>query len=173
LIPLKTEARSGSTGVWGAAPSSSERVCTTAIVAALPDALFSLIVCTRGRTEESDRFLLSVINQSGDIRCEIIVVDQNTDGRLDPKRPVSRPEQEAQARGSNCEGCGSILTLASRPVGNYDKAEDAPVFDRSPESCDVHKKVDAPISARSRCRNRGVCLRSYLHAYHLPQAPPP
>ena len=40
------------------------------------EALFSLIVCTRGRTEELDRFLLSVINQFGNIRCEIIVVDQ-------------------------------------------------------------------------------------------------
>ena len=49
-----------------------------------PSALFSLIVCTRGRTEELKRFLLSVRNQIGDIRCEIIVVDQNTDGRLDP-----------------------------------------------------------------------------------------
>ena len=65
-------------------PSSSERVCTAGIVDAPPDALFSLIVCTRGRTKELNRFFLSVINQSGDIRCEIIVVDQNTDGRLDP-----------------------------------------------------------------------------------------
>jgi glycosyltransferase involved in cell wall biosynthesis len=33
---------------------------------------------------ELDRFfLLSVINQCGNIRCEIIVVDQNADGRLD------------------------------------------------------------------------------------------
>ena len=32
---------------------------------------------------ELHRFLLSVINQCGNIRCEIIVVDQNADGRLD------------------------------------------------------------------------------------------
>jgi hypothetical protein len=88
LIPLKTEARSGSTGVWGRRPLLRKGSAQQpAIVAALPDALFSPIVCTRGRTEEPDRFLLSVINQSGDIRREIIVVDQNMDGRLDQKNP--------------------------------------------------------------------------------------
>ena len=61
-----------------------DKVRTEGIVDARSDALFSLIVCTRGRTEELKRFLLSVRNQIGDIRCEIIVVDQNTDGRLDP-----------------------------------------------------------------------------------------
>ena len=46
--------------------------------------MFSLILCTRGRTEELKRFFVSIVNQIGDIRCEIIVVDQNTDDRLAP-----------------------------------------------------------------------------------------
>ena len=46
--------------------------------------MFSLILCTRGRTEELKRFLVSIVNQVGDIRCEIIVVDQNKDERLAP-----------------------------------------------------------------------------------------
>jgi glycosyltransferase involved in cell wall biosynthesis len=44
--------------------------------------LFSLIVCTRGRTKELNDFLASVTNQSGEISCEILVVDQNTDGTV-------------------------------------------------------------------------------------------
>ena len=39
-------------------------------------------MCTRGRTEELERFFESVLNQVGDTRCEIIVVDQNIDDRL-------------------------------------------------------------------------------------------
>ena len=46
--------------------------------------MFSLILCTRGRTEELKRFFVSIVNQVGDIRREIIVVDQNTDERLAP-----------------------------------------------------------------------------------------
>ena len=48
------------------------------------EGFFSLVVCTRGRTEELKRFLRSIISQVGDTRCEVIVVDQNADGRLYP-----------------------------------------------------------------------------------------
>jgi glycosyltransferase involved in cell wall biosynthesis len=81
---LKTETKSQSSDVSSRASCSFDKVGTEGIGEARSDALFSLIVCTRGRTEELNRLLLSVINQSGDIRYEIIVVDQNTDGRLDP-----------------------------------------------------------------------------------------
>ena len=67
-----------------AAPSSSENVCATAIANAPTEGMFSLIVCTRDRTEELKRFFVSIVNQVGDIRREIIVVDQNTDERLAP-----------------------------------------------------------------------------------------
>jgi GT2 family glycosyltransferase len=82
LIRLKTEASLGSSGTFGAASSSAESVCKTGVVNAPIEGLFSLIVCTRGRTEELKRFFVSIVDQVGDIRCEIIVVDQNTDGRL-------------------------------------------------------------------------------------------
>lgn len=81
---MKTESKSQSSDVSSRASCSLDKVGTDGILEARSDALFSLIVCTRGRTEELKRFLLSVRNQTGDIRCEIIVVDQNTDGRLDP-----------------------------------------------------------------------------------------
>jgi glycosyltransferase involved in cell wall biosynthesis len=80
---LKTETKSQSTDVSSQTSGSLDKVGTEGIGEARSDALFSLIVCTRGRTEELKRFLLSVRDQIGDIRCEIIVVDQNTDGRLD------------------------------------------------------------------------------------------
>jgi glycosyltransferase involved in cell wall biosynthesis len=81
---LKTKRGTERNDVWGRASSSAEKARTEGIVDAPFEALFSLIVCTRGRTDELDRFLLSVINQFGDIGCEIIVVDQNTDERLGP-----------------------------------------------------------------------------------------
>jgi glycosyltransferase involved in cell wall biosynthesis len=67
----------------GGATSSSFKTVCNGLVDAPPGVLFSLIVCTRGRTQELDCFFESVINQLGDTRCQIIVVDQNTDGRLD------------------------------------------------------------------------------------------
>jgi glycosyltransferase involved in cell wall biosynthesis len=36
----------------------------------------------RRRTEELKRFFVSIVNQLGDIRCEIILVDQSTDGTV-------------------------------------------------------------------------------------------
>ena len=80
---LKTETKSQSSEVSSRAFCSFYKVGTEGIGEARSDPLFSLIVCTRGRTEELKRFLLSVRNQIGDISCEIILVDQNTDGRLD------------------------------------------------------------------------------------------
>jgi glycosyltransferase involved in cell wall biosynthesis len=93
---LKTETRSKSSDVWARASSSFEKVRTEGIVDAPFEALFSLIVCTRGRTEELNRFLLSVINQFGDIRSEIILVDQNGDGRLDPILEAYRDRVEIE-----------------------------------------------------------------------------
>ena len=79
---MNTEAGLGLSGPFAAAPSSSESVCTTGIVNAPTEGLFSLILCTRGRTEELKRFFVSIVNQVGDIRCEIIVVDQNPDDTI-------------------------------------------------------------------------------------------
>ena len=76
---MKTEPPSESNSLWEARLSASKKVCATGIVDASIDGLFSLIVCTRGRTEELKRFFVSIVNQVGDIRCEIIVVDQNPD----------------------------------------------------------------------------------------------
>src|SRR5664279_2461370 len=45
--------------------------------------MFSLIVATIGRTMELDRLLESLRRQSQH-ELELIIVDQNTDGRLDP-----------------------------------------------------------------------------------------
>ena len=81
---MKTEVNLGLSGPFAAAPSSSESVCATAIANAPTEGMFSLILCTRGRTEELKRFFVSIVNQVGDIRREIIVVDQNTDERLAP-----------------------------------------------------------------------------------------
>lgn len=84
MIRLQTEASVGLSGPLAAASSSSESVCATAVVTPPTEGMFSLILCTRGRTEELKRFFVSIANQVGDIRCEIIVVDQNTDERLAP-----------------------------------------------------------------------------------------
>jgi len=83
LSRLKTEASLGS-GLFGAVSSSSENACARAIIHAPIEGLFSLIVCTRDRTEELKRFFVSITNQVGAVRCEIIVVDQNTDERVAP-----------------------------------------------------------------------------------------
>ena len=80
---MKTEASLGS-GLFGAVSSSSENACARAIIHAPIEGLFSLIVCTRDRTEELKRFFVSIANQVGAVRCEIIVVDQNTDERVAP-----------------------------------------------------------------------------------------
>ena len=79
---MKTEASLASNRPFGAASSSYESLRTTGIRSAPPNELFSLILCTRGRTDELERFFVSIVNQVGDIRCEIIVVDQNTDERV-------------------------------------------------------------------------------------------
>jgi GT2 family glycosyltransferase len=79
LIRLKAEASLGPVGGLGTRSPSYEGLRTTGSRSA---PLFSLILCTRGRTEELKRFLVSVSEQVGDIRCQIIVVDQNTDERL-------------------------------------------------------------------------------------------
>jgi glycosyltransferase involved in cell wall biosynthesis len=71
-------------GPFSAASSSSESVCATGMVNPPIEELFSLILCTRGRTEELKRFFVSTVNQVGDIPCEVIVVDQNTDERIAP-----------------------------------------------------------------------------------------
>ena len=81
---MQTEASLGLSGPLAAASSSCESVSATGVVNAPTEGMFSLILCTRGRTEELKRFLVSIVNQVGDIRCEIIVVDQNKDERLAP-----------------------------------------------------------------------------------------
>jgi glycosyltransferase involved in cell wall biosynthesis len=93
---LNTETKSQSTDVSSRAWCSLDKVGTEAIGEAGSDALFSLILCTRGRTEELKRFLLSVRNQVGDIKCEIIVVDQNADGRLNSIVEAHRDRIEIQ-----------------------------------------------------------------------------
>ena len=81
---MNTEGSLGRNGTFSAVSSPSEKVSARDITLAPIEGLFSLIVCTRGRTEELKCLLDSIVNQVGDIRCEIIVVDQNTDERLAP-----------------------------------------------------------------------------------------
>jgi GT2 family glycosyltransferase len=97
LIRLKTEASFGSAGSFARASSSYESVGTTGIPDAPPDeGLFSLILCTRGRTEELKRFFASISEQVGKIRCQIIVVDQNADERLSSIIEVFRGRLEIE-----------------------------------------------------------------------------
>ena len=63
----------------GIASSSCEDLCSIENRSA---PLFSLILCTRDRTEELKRFFESISEQVGKVSCQIIVVDQNTDERL-------------------------------------------------------------------------------------------
>jgi GT2 family glycosyltransferase len=79
---LNTEASLALSDPLTAASSASENVCATDVANTPTEGMFSLILCTRGRTEELKRFFVSMVNQVGDVRCEIIVVDQNTDDRL-------------------------------------------------------------------------------------------
>ena len=81
---MKTEGVLAREGSSSAASVSSKSSSATAIASAPIEGLFSLIICTRGRTEELTRFFESLVNQDGEIRCEIIVVDQNTDDRIAP-----------------------------------------------------------------------------------------
>jgi Predicted glycosyltransferases len=81
---LKTEASLGLSDLLAASSSASENVCATDLANTPTEGMFSLILCTRDRTEEIKRFFASIVNQVGDIKCEIIVVDQNTDESLVP-----------------------------------------------------------------------------------------